>query len=268
MSFISNEIFGVLHQARRIWAIAAIHGEAARLKRLHDQMAERYRRGDRIVYLGNYLGLGPDIPATIDEMLLFRRELLCMPGMEPGDIVFLRGAQEEIWRKLLQIQMASQPREVFRWMMAQGVEQTLRAYGGSPEDFEARARDGVMALTRWTQRMRDAVRAHAGHDELLASLRRAAYTADRQLLFVHAGVDPARPLGEQKDAFWWGSAAFADLAQPFESFRLVVSGYCRKEPRTGRGPYSATIDGGAGRGGNLAAACFDMDGQPVDWLEA
>jgi len=263
-----SEIFASLGRAARVWAVASIHGEAERLAALHRLLAERFAPGDRLVYLGNYLGLGERIIETMDELLLFRRELLCLPGMEPEDIVYLRGAQEEIWRKLLQIQMAPDPREVFRWMMRQGAEATLRAYGGSAADFEIRAREGIMALTRWTAGLRERLRAHPGHDELLTALRRAAFSDGRELLLVHAGVDPSRPFSEQNDTFWWGNGYFPDMAEPFDGFRLTVAGYDRLQRGPRVGPYSAIIDGGCGRGGKLVAACFDLTGQTLGWLEA
>src|SRR5690606_37790686 len=111
--------------ASRIWAVAAIHGEAARLVRLHESLWPRLRAGDRLVYLGNYLGRGPDIPGTVAELLAFRCAVLAKPGGFACDVVFLRGAQEEMWQKLLQLQFASAPREVFSWMLQHGVAETL-----------------------------------------------------------------------------------------------------------------------------------------------
>ena len=104
-----SDIYGRLVCARRVWAVGAIHADAQRLERLHDRLAERFAPGDRLVYLGNYMGTGPDVAGTIDELISFRTAILCRAGMEPDDIVFLRGAQEEMWRKLLQIQFAPAP---------------------------------------------------------------------------------------------------------------------------------------------------------------
>ena len=73
--------FATLHNANRVWAVASIHGEAGRLSAIHDQIAERFEPGDRLVYLGNYLGYGKDICATLDRLLSFRRALLAEPGM-------------------------------------------------------------------------------------------------------------------------------------------------------------------------------------------
>jgi len=101
--------FCLLREPRRVWAVAAIHGEANRLGRLHDLIARRFADGDRLVYLGNYLGRGGGIVAAIDEMLDFRRRVLGRRGAFACDVVFLRGAQEEMWQKLLQIQFAPNP---------------------------------------------------------------------------------------------------------------------------------------------------------------
>jgi hypothetical protein len=42
-----------LRAARWVWAIAVIHGDARRLAQLHDTISERFRVGDRVVYLGD-----------------------------------------------------------------------------------------------------------------------------------------------------------------------------------------------------------------------
>ena len=61
-----------------------------------------------------------------------------------------------MWQKMLQLQFAPNPQDVLRWMLAQGVEGTLRAYGGRPEEGMAAAREGAVRLTRWTNGLREA----------------------------------------------------------------------------------------------------------------
>ena len=263
----NSEIFASVKGAERVWAVAAIHGEAKRLSEVHARLWDRFQKGDRLVYLGNYLGIGPDILATLDELLLFRRAVLTQPGLEPEDIVFLRGAQEEMWQKLLQIQFARDPDAVLDWMLEQGVGATLGAYGGDPEAARGRFREGPLAVTRWTGEVRASMRGHPGHDELLSALRRAAYGEDDGLLFVHAGVDPNRPLSEQGDTLWWGSGYFGAIAQPYAGFKMVVRGYDRQHGGPQFGEYSATIDGGSGFGGPLIAVCFAPDGSLMDRIE-
>ena len=260
--------FGTLTGGHRIWSIAAIHGETERLRALHGVLAGRLEARDRVVYLGNYLGHGTDIIGTVDELIAFRRELLSVPGMMPQDIVFLRGAQEEMWQKLLQLQLPMNPPDVLGWMMERGVIATIKAYGGAAGDGLASARGGTVTLTRWTSSLRDTMYGHPGHRELMSQLKRACVTNDGSMLFVHAGIDPERPLDTQRDAFWWSPGGFADLKEPFGNFRLVVRGFDPDHEGVQVGAYTATLDGGCGSGGPLVACCFDTSGQIVDQIEA
>lgn len=263
-----RQVFAKLKAAKRVWAVAAIHGEAGRLKRLHQQLEALILPGDRLVYLGNFLGHGPAVRETVDELLRFRRELLARPGSMACDIAYVRGSQEEMWEKLLQLHLAADPGAVLNWMLGQGVRATLEDYGADVETALARARAGALQLARWTNELRAAMQSRPGHVELLTSVRRAAYTDDGSLLFVNAGIDPSRPLATQADALWWGGEGFARIGEPYGGCKKVVRGFDRK----GRGfritPYTATIDEGCGFGGPLAAACFDPEGELVDKVES
>jgi hypothetical protein len=261
--------FAKLIRARRVWAVAAIHGDAARLARLHDRIGRAWAAGDRLVYLGNYLGHGPAVGQTVDEILAFRRAILGLEGSFACDVAFLRGGQEEMWQKLLQLQFAVTPREVLQWMMDQGVGATLRAYGGDPDQGFAACREGPRAITRWTSALRAAVNAAPGHNAFLSALRRAAFTEDGGLLFVHSGVDPARPLDAQRDTFWWGSGRrLFELTQPYAGFRRVVRGYDHQHGGVVEASFATSIDGGCGFGGELLAACFAPDGGRAATLSA
>jgi serine/threonine protein phosphatase 1 len=260
--------FAVLRAARRVWAVAAIHGEAASLARLHVALAPRLRDGDRLVYLGNFLGRGPHVRETLDELLAFRRWLIARPGSFAYDVAYLRGAQEEMWQKLLQLQFAPNPHEVLNWMLAQGVGATIAAYGGNVRQGASHARDGAVALTRWSGVLRSAMQACPGHYQLMTALRRAAYTDDNRLLFVAAGIDPERPLSEQSDSLWWGGAAFSRLDHAFGGFAQVVRGFDRAGGGIKRGAFSITVDAGCGFGGPLVAACLTPDGEVGDLLQA
>ncbi len=262
----ANGKFARLREAPRIWAVGAIHGEAERLSRLHDRIAERFGEGDRIVYLGNYLGRGAAVAATMDELLDFRRRVLALRRGFVCDVVFLRGAQEEMWQKLLQLQFAPNPGEVLAWMVREGVEPTVRAYGGELRQGFAASRDGPRTITRWTSALRGAMNAAPGHRALLAGLHHAAVTDDRRLLFVHAAIDAARPLGAQGDAFWWGGGDILDLAAPFDGFRRVIRGFDRQCRGLVEREYAVSLDAGAGRGGKLLGVAFAPDGTVLDQI--
>ena len=259
--------FARLRGARRIWAVAAIHGEALRLTRLHDQIASRFADGDRIVYLGNYLGHGAAVGATINELIDFRSRVLARPRAFACDVVFLRGAQEEMWQKLLQLQFAQNPREVLGWMVRNGIEPTVQAYGADLRQGFAASRDGPLQITRWTSRMRDAMNATPGHTTLFSTLRHAAMTQDGRLLFVHAGIAPARSLQEQGDAFWWSADDILGLISPFERFSRVIRGFDRDRRGLVQRDFAISLDAGAGRGGLLLAAAFAPSGEVLDLLQ-
>lgn len=261
-------VWGILGAARRIWAVGAIHAEAGRLAALHSALEARFARGDRLVYLGNYLGRGAAAVETLDELLLFRRALVARFGLFPDDVVYLRGRQEEMWQKAMQLQMAQNPAEVLEWMLDQGLAGAVRAYGGDVDDARSRCHEGALALAQWSADMRARMRRHPGHERLMTAVRRAAFTAERRVLFVHSGVDPDRPLDAQHDAFWWGAGNFAAIDAPWEGFRRLVRGYDPDHGGLAIGPVAATVDSGCGFGGRLAAVCFAADGTPVETVDA
>jgi len=264
-----SDLLSRLRRSRRVWAVAAIHGESTRLDVLHRRLAARLDRGDRLVYLGGYLGHGPDIAGTLDALVVFRRLFLSRRQAFPGDIAFLRGGQEEMWQKLQQLQFAPNPREVLEWMLDRGVGATLASYGADPRQGLAAARDGARAITRWTASLRQAIDARPGHRQLLMQLKRAALTEEGTLLFVHAGIDPDKPLDLQGDALWWGgSANLLELGAPYGTFRRVVRGHDRRHGGVVESPFAVSLDGGSGFGGPLLGGCFALDGTLLETIEA
>src|SRR5690606_28463982 len=125
---------------------------------------------------------------------------------------------------LLQLQFAVNPRQVYEWMLGQGADATIRAYGGDLARGRVAMAAGPVAIGRWTAELRQRMAARPGHQTLMSTLRRAAYTDDRQLLFVHAGLAPALPLEEQGDRLWWGDPGWAKLTAPYAGFARVVRG--------------------------------------------
>jgi len=261
-----SDAYAKLTAVRRIWAIGAVHGDATRLKYLHREIGARATRGDRFVYLGNLIGYGTQIVETLDEVLSFRRAMF-LPGMESGDFAYLRGTQEEMWAKMLQIQFAPNPREVFEWMIQQGVAATLTAYGGRIDEARSLMGEGAIAITRWTNALRTSTQRRVGHDELLNSAKRAAFTENGKLLFVHAGLDPHRPLSQQGDTLWWGSGYFSAIDSAYGNVKMIVRGYDRRHEGLAMNQWTASVDAGCGFGGRLAAACFLPDGAATEWIE-
>ena len=125
-------------------------------------------------------------------------------------------------------------------------------------------------MARWTNRLRETMRRHSGHDKILSVLKRAALTQEDgagKLLFVHSGIDPTRPLGAQRDSFWWGSGGFERLNGPYETFKRIFRG---SDP-AGRGArlddYAVTLDAGSGPTGHLIAAAIAPNGEILEIIK-
>jgi serine/threonine protein phosphatase 1 len=263
----NQQKFGHLQAAQRIWAIASVHGDALRLGKLHDRIWGRLAAGDQVVYLGNLLGRGPAVSETLDHAIAFRRAIMSVAPAEQDQVIFLRGAQEEMWQKLLQLQFATDPRGVLTWMFDQGVGATLEAYGGSQDDAFAAAKKGAIGLTRWTQALRAVMSGRPGHMALMSALKRACTTDNGPLLFVNSGLDPSRPLDSQRDSFWWASSGFARIAEPYGNYKRILRGFDPAHPGLAETRYTVTLDGGCGFGGPLLAACLSPDGEILHRIE-
>jgi hypothetical protein len=267
-----NEKFAELGSPRRIWAIAAIHGDVDRLATLHDHIATRFSVRDRLVYLGNYMGVESRTNAAMmDEILAFRSALLSKTGVEPSDITFLRGPAEEAWQRLLRLQFAPLPHQTLEKLMASGVESYLRLYGVSISDTRSIARAGSLAITRWTNQLRALQRNAPGHEKLMFTMRRAAFTApsaldDKRLLLVPASFDSARSLDDQGESLWWTAAPFRITGRAQASYNRVVRGFDSVNSGADLDDLAVTLDGGCGRGGPLVCGSFTPNGKLVDLI--
>lgn len=265
--------FSVFENPRHIWAVSAVHGETDRLCSVHEQIGRTFAAGDRIVYLGNYSGgSGHRTLNTINELLYFRRAVMAVPGVKAEDIVYLRGAHEEMWHKILQIQFAPSPAAVIEWMLNKGVEGVLAAYGSTGAEALRAAREGIMSMTRWTSRLREGVRLIPGHEKFFTVLRRAAISEDRHsgnnLLFVHAGLDTSRPLAAQGDSFWWGGHDFDKMDGAYDPFTCIIRGYNPERNGLRINATTISLDDGAGYGGDLVAAKIAANGEIIQLLRA
>lgn len=260
--------FANMKSPRRIWTVSAIYGDREKLAGIHEEIARNFKPGDRLVYFGNYTGgdaadgTGHSAVQTIDDLLTFRKYLLAQDGMQCGDIIYLRGVQEELWQKLLQLQFARDPAGVFEWMLAHGIAQTLCDYGGDIGEARRVCREGILSLTKWTNMLRQSLRRHPGHGEFTTALRRAAFTtSDTPLLFVHAGIDPEKPLAQQQDSFWWKGKKFNDIHTAYDPFSYVIRGYDPDAQGVKINGVTMTLDGATADTNSLPITCGLLSGQ-------
>jgi serine/threonine protein phosphatase 1 len=198
-----------LRGSGRIWALGALLGDDGALERLAHVVLGHWQSGDELVVLGNMLGPNGDPVRTLDLLLTLRRRLMAA-NLACG-VFFLRGAQEEMWHKLLRLQFAMTPLDVLDWMLERGMTATIEAYGASVAEGRIACRGRASAIARWTSGLRELQAVHAGHTDLLNALQRAVLDANGAALLSAAGIDATRPLADQADAFWWNGQGDAAL---------------------------------------------------------
>ena len=143
----------------------------------------------------------------------------------PEKIIFLRGAQEEMLLKLLQLQTAPNPIDIVKWMFDHGVGYSVESYGLNYNDLINISSQGTLAISKWTSKLNQNLLLESGHMQYFANLKHAAYGESKKILFLNRGVDVSRPLSAQNDCFCWGYQNFSDLKDSYYTFVRIVRGY-------------------------------------------
>lgn len=205
---------------RVTYAIGDVHGCRKRLDRLLQLcLLDAGEREIRLVFIGDYIDRGPDSRGTIERLISLQRE-------RPGAVICLRGNHEVLLLEALATGEAA------HWLVVNGGNTTLASYGVE--------------------------RLSALPPEHLAWIGALPASFDDGLrFFVHAGVNPDRPLGEQDEHdLVWMREPF--LSTPRDYGRLIVHGHT---PQRGGDPdvrsWRVNIDTAAVYGGRLTAAIFD-----------
>ncbi|MDC0037943.1 hypothetical protein OAJ30_04640 [Alphaproteobacteria bacterium] len=217
--------FTEITKSKKIWAIGSIHSRHSALESIKKYLLEKFDKNDSLVFLGNVIGLGTESKNTLSSILDLRNNLMSKFCLDPEKIIFLRGAQEEMFLKLLQLQTAPNPHDIVKWMYEHGVDATIKSYGFNIEELLEVSMQGTMPISKWTSRLNSALLAQPGHNQYFSNLKHAAYTDTKKILFLNRGVDISRPLSAQNDCFWWGYQNFSNLNKPYSTFIRIVRGY-------------------------------------------
>ena len=220
-----NSQFAEFKFCNNIWAIGSIHSHQESFESIKSYIIKNFSKDDRIVFLGNIIGVGDFAKETLSSIIDLRLKLMSKFCLKPEDIVFLRGAQEEMFLKILQLQTAPNPTEILTWMYEHGVDKTIRSYGLDSHQLIDISSHGTIAITKWTTRLNNILSSKEGHKEYFSNLSHAAFPKSKMVLFVNRGVDITRPLSAQNDCFWWGYHNFSKLNKPYRSFKKIVRGY-------------------------------------------
>ena len=217
--------FSELTKANNIWAVGSLHSSLDSFQSIKKYILSNFEFGDKLIFLGNLIGCRPESKKIIDEVLKLRFNLMAKYQLKHSDIVFLRGAQEEMFRKLLQLHIAPNPIEILQWIFSHGVDQTIISYNLDPDEFRKTVTQGTIQINKLTTKLNNQISFNSGHQEFFSSLKHAAYTDNMEVLFVNRGVDLSRPLSAQNDCFWWGYQNFSKIDKPYFSFKRIVRGY-------------------------------------------
>ena len=223
MDKLSN--FVELEKSNKIWAIGSIHSNLKSFNSIKKFLLNNFEANDKLIFLGNVIGLGNNPKETLTSVIDLRFSLMSKFKLKPESIIFLRGAQEEMFSKLLQLQLAPNPSEILEWMLDHGVNETIKSYGFLENEVKNVASSGTITISKWTANLNKELQNNPGHIEYFLNLKHAAYSHTKKILFVNRGVDITRPLSAQNDCFWWGYQNFSTIQQPYKTFIRIVRGY-------------------------------------------
>ena len=162
--------FQEFKNANKIWAIGSIHSSLESFKSIKKYILSNFDYGDKLIFLGNIIGFGSKSKEIISEVLRFRFHLMAKFYLKNEDIVFLRGAQEEMFSKLLQLQIAPNPIEIIEWIFSHGVDQTVVSYNFDPNEFIEIASQGTIQINKLTSKLNNQISMIPGHKEFFSHL--------------------------------------------------------------------------------------------------
>ena len=117
--------FVELNRSEKIWAIGSIHSNLHSFNSIKKYILKNFNLDDKLIFLGNVIGSGDNSKETLSSVIDLRFSLMSKFKLKPESIVFLRGAQEEMFSKLLQLQLAPNPTEIVEWIFEHGGNKTL-----------------------------------------------------------------------------------------------------------------------------------------------
>jgi len=226
------------------YAIGDIHGRRDLLRKLLDQIEDdRDGASAEYIFLGDYVDRGDDSAGVLSDLIL----LATRPDLQT---TFLKGNHEAAMLDFLRDPAAGP-----EWVQYGGGE-TLASYGVRvPRGAEAQD------LSAWSA-CRDSLvaRMMPAHRHFLGQLSLTELRGDYR--FVHAGVDPARPIEEQGEKeFLWIREAFLDSRKSLDA--VIVHGHTPEDAPTSDGRRIG-VDTGAYLTGRLTAV--RLQGRDIDFL--
>ena len=151
-----------LKNANKVWAIGSLHSSLDSFNSIKKYILSNFESGDKLIFLGNVIGFRNKSKEIITEVLRLRFKLMAKYKLKHNDIVFLRGAQEEMFSKLLQLHIAPNPTEILDWVFSHGVDQTITSYDFNPDEFRKIASQGTLQINKLTTRLNNEISSNSG----------------------------------------------------------------------------------------------------------
>ena len=221
----NHGLFAKLKNSKKIWAVGSIHSSLNSFESIKEYIYENFSDGDKLIFLGNIIGYGEKSNETLSSVIHLRNKLMSKFKLNHEDVIFLRGAQEEMLLKLTQLHIAPNPSDIVKWMFEHGVDKTTHSYGFIKNEIIEISTRGTLSISKWTSKLNSVIASFPGHIEYFSNLKHAAFSENKKILFVNRGVDVSRPLSAQNDCFWWGYQNFSKLSEPYNTFVKIVRGY-------------------------------------------
>ena len=154
------------------FVIGDIHGCPNELRYLIEDLP--LEKGDRLVFLGDYVDRGPDSKGVVSYLLELQQK-------SAYDFIFLKGNHEDMFLSYLGL-----PGQHGNMFLVNGGKVTLESYGLSPDSTA----DRLLAQIP------------SAHLNFYQNLRN--YYVTKPFLCVHAGIHPLKPLVDQTESemFW------------------------------------------------------------------
>ena len=202
-----------INNISQVFAIGDIHGCDSLLKKIHKKIlnkSEKVKGKKTLIYLGDYIDRGSKVKETIDTIVNFRpKDFKC---------VFLRGNHDQMLLDFVNNKLDS----LEIWLYNSGGE-TLKSYCGSAFTEELNYSSTQEQLIRKTL----VKNLPSRHLKFFNDLQ--FFYIWKDYFFVHAGIDPNRSFGNQReiDMIWTRAPKFLASDQPFE--KIVVHGHTPNE---------------------------------------
>ena len=198
-----------MNNISQVFAIGDVNGFKGLLEKIHNKILKKSEKVDGnkiLIYLGDYVDRGYQVKETINAIINFKpKDFKC---------IFIRGNHEQMLLDFINGKSES----LTVWLYNGGAE-TLKSYCGREISD-----DLLNSSSKKHQIRKKFIKALPKEHLHFFNGLQFFYTW-KEYFFVHAGIDPSRPLSTQRktDMIWTRTLKFLASNQPFE--KIIIHGH-------------------------------------------